>query len=219
MLSIGSFFTAKISYYVSQRKRNAWFCLLSFLAAAGLWRLIQETALILGIDWKDTGSATNSHVTLGKSLPPHWVALFINHGIFVTRPKEFWGSSTGSCFPSPGGCLVYLENGNWYGRESVGLEYHCHGFQFLNLPSVSIRCVALYTGLQSRGYQEFSECYRKWMKALPWVLSSKTAVSNTVLGLGCFISYTWAEYCLMFIKASVLVVAAKSEYCLRLGAS
>lgn len=94
--------------YVSQRKRNAWFCLLSFLPAAGLWRLIQETALISGIDWKDTGSATNSHVTLGKSLPPHWVTLFENRGIFVTRPKEYWRSSTGSCFPSPGGALFTL---------------------------------------------------------------------------------------------------------------
>lgn len=71
MLSIGSFFTAKVNHYVSPRKRNIWFCLISFSATAGLWRLIQKTALISGIDWRDTVSATNSHVTFGKSLIPH----------------------------------------------------------------------------------------------------------------------------------------------------
>lgn len=40
------------------------------------------------IDWKDTGSATNSHVTLGKSLTPPWEALFINwhHCDWTRRP-------------------------------------------------------------------------------------------------------------------------------------
>lgn len=51
--------TKKKNYYlVSPRKRNVWYYILSFLATAGFWRLIQGTVLISGIDLKDTGSAT-----------------------------------------------------------------------------------------------------------------------------------------------------------------
>lgn len=175
-------------FFVSQRKRIAWFCLLSFLTAAGLWRLSQETALISGIDWKDTGSATNSHVTLGKSLPPPWVALFINRGIFITRPKEFWGSSTGSCFPSPGGCLVHLENGNW------------HGFQSLSLPSVSLKCVALYTQLQSRGWVPGISRMLQEMDEGPTLSSQlKDSGLQHCAWPWVFHKLHWAEYCLMFV--------------------
>lgn len=121
-------------------ERNVWFCLLSFWATARLWRLIQETALISGVDWKDTGSATSSHVTLGKSLTPHWVALFINYDTVVSRRREFWRSSTGRCLLLPTYRpvsllrvhLVHLEDGTWCTRESLVWEHHWHGVQFFN---------------------------------------------------------------------------------------
>lgn len=76
------------------------------------------------IDWKDTGSATNSHVTLGKSLTSHWDALFINrhHCDWTHRTL-----SKRSCLllPSIHPVLLldhaHLEHGkgNRYTRESV----------------------------------------------------------------------------------------------------